>query len=58
MQIDFEGPSGDVVHHVNVRIFNDETGVEIYREPHHAHVHTTGVYSWHDEFTLSVDNGV
>ena len=56
VHVNFEDHHGGTVHHVNVRIYNEADGTEIYNEPGSAHVHeTSGKYEHHDDITLDVD---
>lgn len=55
----FESHAGETVHHINIRIYNKDTGAEIYNEPGDAHIHeTSGQYEYQDTFPLSETNGV
>lgn len=59
IHVDFESHTGETVHHVKVRIYDQMDSTEIYNQPATAHVHETdGVYEFHDDLILSVGNGV
>lgn len=53
IHINFEDQNEGTVHHVNVRIFNKDTGVEIYNKPDEAHVHANKTYAFEDAILLS-----
>lgn len=58
IHVDFEDHNGNEVHHVNVRIYNEDTKEEVYSKPDVAHVHeASGRYSFHDDLVLNNDNG-
>ena len=60
IHVDFESQTGEIVHHVNVRIYNlDDPSIEIYNKPTGAHIHEEdGYHEHHDDFHLSNANGV
>lgn len=58
VHVDFASGTNETIHHVKVRIYNKEDGTEIYNAPSDAHVHTQGMYSYHDDIILSEINGV
>ncbi|MCB0693943.1 MAG: hypothetical protein H6568_06655 [Lewinellaceae bacterium] len=59
IEVEFEDHAGGTVHHIQVRIYNKSTLVEVYRMPTDAHVHaTSGSYTFEDTFDLSVANGI
>lgn len=59
IDVEFESHTGMTVHHINVRIFNKATGVDVYNKPDDPHVHeSSGTYPYEDDFSLSVANGV
>jgi len=56
LHIDFISDKNETIHHTNVKIFDKSTGEEIYNAPEEAHVHeTSGMYSWHDDFVLTME---
>ncbi len=59
IHVDFVSELEATVHHINVRIYNKSTGVEVYNAPGEAHVHEdSGTFSWHDDFALTEENGI
>lgn len=59
IHVDFISGNDQTVHHVNVRIYNKDTGEEVYNGPGDAHVHgESGKHEHHDDFVLSEANGV
>ena len=57
IDVEFESQTGMTVHHVNVRIYNVSTLVEVYNQPADAHVHEiSGVYEFTDHLVLSEAN--
>jgi len=55
----FESHSGEVVHNVNVRVYNKKDNTEIYNEPKDGHVHAmSGVHEFHGNILLTEANGV
>ncbi len=49
----------NTIHHIKVRIYNEDTNEVIYEKPDAAHIHdTSGRYEHLDNITLSADNGV
>lgn len=59
LHVDFISDKNATVHHANVRIYSKSTGVEVYNAPSEAHVHEeSGTFSWHDDFALTVENGI
>lgn len=56
--INFESHTGETVHHINVRIFNKNTGAEVYNKPTNEHVDDpSGSYEFTDSFLLNSANG-
>lgn len=53
IHVHFEDENGGTVHHINVRIYEKDSGVEIYNKPTTAHVHAEGEYSFEDEIELT-----
>lgn len=54
----FESHAGETVHHVQVRIYEKDSGNEVYKKPNEAHVHATdGEFSFEDQVTLSTESG-
>lgn len=59
IEVDFESHTGEPVHHINVRIFNKSTNVEVYNKPDEPHVHdVSGMHAFEDQFILSAANGL
>ncbi|MEM1320087.1 MAG: hypothetical protein AAGG75_07495 [Bacteroidota bacterium] len=59
IHVNFESHAGEVVHNVQVRIYNKDNDTEIFNGPDEGHVHeTSGKYSFHKDFVLSEANGV
>jgi hypothetical protein len=59
IEVEFESHTGEPVHHINVRIYNKSTLVEVYNLPAEPHVHdVTGAHAYTDEFVLSAANGL
>lgn len=60
IHVHFESPSGETIHNVNVSIYKkDDPSVIIYSQPDNAHIHAEGgSHELHDDFILSVENGV
>ena len=56
--VNFESHSGEIVHNINVRIYNKADGTEIYNKPADAQVNTSAEYDYSDVFVLTEDNGV
>jgi len=55
IHVNFEDINGGTVHHIKVRIYNKDSGTEIYHQPTVAHVHeTSGKYEHHDNLVLNV----
>ncbi|MBK8295807.1 MAG: hypothetical protein IPK91_00655 [Saprospiraceae bacterium] len=58
IQINFESHTGETVHHINVRILNKTTGIEVYSKPTNEHVDDpSGSYEFTDSFLLNTANG-
>lgn len=49
----FEEHNGGTIHHVNVRIYEKDSGTEIYNEPPSAHVHEEGEHHFEDRIALT-----
>ena len=59
IHVNFESSTGEIVHHINVQIYNKNEGTVIYNKPETAHIHETGgVFEWHDNFVLSEANAL
>lgn len=59
IHVDFESHTSEIVHNVNVRIYNKADNTEVLSAPDNGHVHATdGIYSYHGDFELSDANGV
>jgi hypothetical protein len=59
IEVEFESHTGETVHHIQVRIYNKATNMEIYKKPTDAHIHEeSGKYTFEDNFVLSAANGV
>ncbi len=59
IEVEFESHTGEPVHHINVRIYNKSTLVEVYNLPVEPHVHdVTGAHTYTDQFVLSTANGL
>ena len=60
IHINFESHTGEPVHHINVRVYNEtDTTNVVYNKPTEAHVHEmSGEYDYHDNFILSNANGI
>ncbi len=58
IQILFESHTGETVHHINVRIYNKATGVEVYSKPDDEHVDdSSGEHEFKDTLILNAANG-
>jgi hypothetical protein len=57
IEVEFESHTGEIVHHIHVRIFNADTQTEVYAQPANPHVHTAGSYTFEDEVILSGQAG-
>ncbi|MBI1225303.1 MAG: hypothetical protein GC192_08710 [Bacteroidetes bacterium] len=53
IHIHFSDKNGGTVHHINVRIYEKDSGTEIYNKPDEEHVHAEGEYSFEDNITLT-----
>lgn len=53
IHVHFSEHNGETVHHINVRIYEKDSGTEIYNKPTEAHVHATGEYNFEDKLTLT-----
>jgi hypothetical protein len=49
----FEEHNGLTIHNVNVRIYNKDTGTEIFNKPSSSHQHAEGEYVLEDELELT-----
>lgn len=59
IEVEFESHTGEPVHHINVRIYNKATDVEVYNLPVEPHIHDlSGAYTYADKFVLSSANGL
>ena len=59
IEVEFESHTGEPVHHINVRIYNKATNVEVYNLPIEPHIHDlSGAYTYTDQFVLSAANGL
>jgi hypothetical protein len=59
IEIVFDSGTGEVVHHVKVRIYNKLDNTEIYNGPDVAHIHSTdGLHEFKTNFELTNVNGV
>lgn len=57
IEFEFESHTGEPVHHINVRIYNKATNVEVYNLPVEPHVHDLiGAHTYTDQFVLSAAN--
>jgi len=54
LHVNFDEADGGTIHHVNVRIYERDSGEEIYTAPTEAHVHTDAHYEHHDDVVLDV----
>ena len=57
MEIEFESHTGEIVHNINVRIFNATTQTVVYNLPTDPHTDAQGSYEYHDDLVLSAANG-
>lgn len=53
IHVHFSDKNKGTVHHINVRIFNKDSGVEIYNKPDEAHAHAEIEYSFEDIIELT-----
>lgn len=53
IHVHFTEKNGGTVHHINVRIYEKDSGTEIYNKPDEAHAHAEGEYSFEDKLTLT-----
>lgn len=53
IKVNFEDHNEGTVHHINVRIYEKDSGVEIYNKPTEAHVHADKSYLFEDTFELT-----
>ena len=59
IEVEFESHTGEPVHHINVRIYNKATNVEVYNLPVEPHIHDlSGAHTYTDQFVLSASNGL
>lgn len=59
VHVDFKSETELPVHHVNVRIYDKDSGTEIYNMPTSAHVHAEGgTHEHHDDVILDSSNGI
>jgi hypothetical protein len=57
MEIEFESHTGEIVHNINVRIFNAATQAVVYNLPTDPHTDAQESYEYHDDLVLSAANG-
>lgn len=57
IEIEFESHTGQTVHHINVRIYNKDTQVEVYNKPSDPHVDAPVNYLYEDVILLTTANG-
>ncbi|HEX5624862.1 MAG TPA: hypothetical protein VFX48_02500 [Saprospiraceae bacterium] len=58
IKVDFESHTGAPVHHIQLRIFNKSSLVEVYKKPEQEHVHAvSGEYLFQDVVLLNAANG-
>ncbi len=55
LHINFDEINGGTIHYINVRIYERDTGEEIYNAPTEANVKTDGHYEHHDDVVLNVE---
>lgn len=53
IHVHFTEENGATIHNVNVRIYNKDTGAEIYSKPDDSHKHATGSYDFEDQVELT-----
>ncbi len=53
ISVNFEDHNKGTIHHINVRIFEKDSGVEIYNKPTSAHVHAEKEYKFEDQIQLT-----
>ena len=53
IHVHFSDKNKGTVHHINVRIFEKDSGVEIYNKPDEAHAHAEIEYSFEDQMQLT-----
>lgn len=59
IKVMFESHTGETIHHINVRIYNESSGTEIYNKPSDAHIHEEdGEFIFEDQLGLTEANGV
>ena len=52
IHVHFSDQNGGTVHHINVRIYEKDSGTEIFNKPEAAHVHADVEYSFEDAILL------
>jgi hypothetical protein len=57
IEVDFESHTGEIVHNINVRIFNTTTQTVVYNLPFDSHADTQVSYVYNDDLVLSAANG-
>jgi hypothetical protein len=53
IHVHFSDKNGGTVHHINVRIYEKDSGTEIYSKPDEAHQHAEGELSFEDKIELT-----
>jgi hypothetical protein len=57
IHVEFESHTGEIVHQINVQIFNATTHAVVYDQPVDSHVNTSVSYEFEDSIILSTANG-
>lgn len=59
INVEFKSNTGNIVHYIEIRIYNKLDQTEIYKKPSNTHVDdASGLYNFNDNFILSANNGV
>jgi len=59
INVEFKSNTGNIVHYIEIRIYNKLDQTEIYKKPSNTHVDdASGLYDFSDNFILSANNGV
>jgi hypothetical protein len=58
IQVKFNSGTGEEIHHINIRIFNQTTHQVVYDKPNDPHLDVPETYTFSDTFTLAAASGL